>query len=111
MSLRRLCLPAIPQIRRESSGQRNRTHAVPDARVRVRSRFNPAALLPASASAAKAEAEEAIPAPEGKLFSLITSARSCNICHAANDIENIGDTIQPLTRRFMPVDDQLIIGQ
>src|SRR5690349_14327835 len=39
-------------------------------------RFNPAALLPAKANAANAEAEEAIPAPEGKLFSLITSANS-----------------------------------
>src|SRR5512139_2257065 len=39
-------------------------------------RFSPAALLPARASAANAEAEEAIPAPEGKLLLVITSARS-----------------------------------
>ena len=36
--------------------------------------FKPAAWLAARARAAKAEAEEAIPAPEGKLFSLTTSA-------------------------------------
>lgn len=38
--------------------------------------LSPAAALPASASAANAEADEAIPAPDGKLFSVITSARS-----------------------------------
>ena len=37
-------------------------------------RFSPAALLAESANAANAAAEEAIPAPAGKLFSLITSA-------------------------------------
>ena len=39
-------------------------------------KFNPAALLAAKANAANADADEAIPAPEGKLFSLTISARS-----------------------------------
>ena len=39
-------------------------------------RVKPAAREDASASAAKAAAEEAIPAPAGKLFALETSARS-----------------------------------
>src|SRR5690606_8406395 len=39
-------------------------------------RSSPAALLPATANAANAAAEEAIPAPAGKLFSLVTSAFS-----------------------------------
>src|SRR5258707_12732155 len=43
-------------------------------------RFNPAALLPANANAANAEAEEAIPAPAGKIFFVINSARSLKFC-------------------------------
>ncbi len=39
-------------------------------------KFKPAALLADSANAANAAAEEAIPAPAGKLFSLFTSAPS-----------------------------------
>ena len=37
-------------------------------------KLNPAALLAAKLKAAKADAEEAIPAPAGKLFSLSTLA-------------------------------------
>ncbi len=60
---------------------RDRARSRPDPRRASREssgslRFSPAALLPASASAANAEAEEAIPAPEGKLLLVITSARS-----------------------------------
>ena len=89
----------------------NRSHAAPDRESSCSLSFNPAALLPANANAANAAAEEAIPAPEGKLFSLITSARSSMSGHAANEVENIRDAIQPMTCHFMPVDDQLIERQ
>ena len=39
-------------------------------------KFNPAALLADNANAANAAADEAIPAPAGKLFSLVTWAFS-----------------------------------
>ena len=73
--------------------------------------FRPAASLAARARAAKAEAEEAIPAPDGKLFSLTTSACALRPARCAHQIQQRADALERGTGHLVVVDDQFIEGQ
>ena len=73
--------------------------------------FRPAASLAAMARAAKAEADEAMPAPDGKLFSLTTSAWARRPARCPHQVQQGADALEGRAGDLMVVDDQLIEGQ
>ena len=69
--------PPTPRNRMVLSGKLILSQYVLTGKAAIRVRFSLAAVLAARLSEANAEAEEAMPAPIGKLFSLTTCAPSC----------------------------------
>ena len=88
--------PEPRRARRESSGSLS---------------FRPAASLAARARAAKADADEAMPAPDGKLFSLTTSARASRPRRPRTRSRMTATRCQGGTGHLMPIDDQFVKGQ